>query len=69
MCYGPAMRKSANLMSVIMLDGVNVASYGRSRGALQREARGASSDTEVRNLAVGNIVHESCAHKQSDEGG
>ena len=69
MCYGPAMRKSANLMTVIMFDGVNVAPHGGSRGVLQREAGRASGDTEVRNLAIGNIVHESCTHGRSGEGG
>lgn len=65
------MRKSArnsNLMVVIMFDGVNVAPHNRSRGTLRRETGGTNRDTEVRNLAIGNIVHESCVRGRSDEG-
>lgn len=72
MCYSPTMRKRArnlNLMVVIMFDGVNVAPHSRSRGTLQRETGGTNSDTEVRNLAIGNIIHESCARGRLDEGG
>jgi hypothetical protein len=47
-------------MLVVVFNGIDVTLHGGSRGALQREAGGTSGDTEVRNLAVGDIVHESC---------
>lgn len=61
MCYGPKTRKPTHdLMLVVVFNGIDVTLHGSSRGALQREARGASRDTEVRNFAAGNIVHKSC---------
>lgn len=55
------MRKPTHdLVLVVVFNGIDVALHCRSRGALQREARGADRDTEVRNLAVGNIVRKSC---------
>jgi len=48
-------------MLVIVVNGVYVTLHSGCRRALERGAGRASGDTEVRNLAVGDIVHESCA--------
>ena len=61
MYYGPKTPKSTHdLMLVVVFNGIDVTLHDRSRGALYRETRGTDRDTEVRNVAVGDIVHESC---------
>jgi len=47
------------LMLVVVLNGVDVTPHDGSRGTLEGEAGGTNGYTEVRNLAVGDIVHES----------
>jgi len=54
-------------MLVVVFNGVNMALHGGGGGTLGREAGGTSGNTEVRNLAVGDIIHESYACGRSDE--
>ena len=70
MCYASNTGKLAlvhRLMLVVVFDGVDVTLHEGGRGALERDAGGASGDTEVRNLTVGDIIHESCASGRLDE--
>jgi len=60
-CYGLNMRELIHdLMLVAVFNGIDVTLHDGRRGALERESGGASGDTEVRNLAGGDIIHESC---------
>ena len=47
-------------MLVVMFNRVDMTFHDGGRGALEREARGTGRNTEVGNLTIGDIVHESC---------
>ena len=44
---------------VVVFNGVNMALHKGGRGAPEREVRGTSGNSKIRNLAVGDIVYES----------
>lgn len=71
MCYALNTRKLTLIhysMLVVVFDGVDMTLHGGGGGTLGREAGRTGGNTEVRNLTGGDIIHESCASRRSDEG-
>ena len=49
-----------HLVRVVVFNGIYVTFYDSTRGVPERKARGANGNTEIRNLTIRNVIHESC---------